>query len=39
MVKKLLEINLEFWDMNACYKPRFCFKFNTVELVLFIAPM
>ena len=36
--KKLLEIKLGFWDMNACCQPRF-FKFNTVELVLFIAPM
>ena len=36
--KKLLKIKLGFWDMNACCKPRFL-KFNTVELVLFIAPM
>ena len=36
--KTLLEIKLRFWNMNACCKPRF-FKFNTVELVLFIAPM
>ena len=36
--KKLLEIKLGFWDRNACCKPRF-FKFNTVQLVIFIAPM
>ena len=35
--KKLLEIKLGFWDMNACCKPRF--EIHTVELVLFIAPM
>ena len=35
--KKFLEIKLGFGDMNACCKPRL--KFNTLELVLSIAPM
>ena len=38
IVKKRIAIKLGFWEINACCKPR-CLKFNTVELVLFIAPM